>query len=167
MFTSLPCGPARDWLEADARALCGAFLTLVGGEIKVLLRSLAHDACRRFHRDNPPIRLVVTYAGPGTEIPVNAAAAREALDTKRGAPLELFNESVLEAGQGLQEVGPGDVVLLKGERWREEPGAGAVHRSPSIEEAGLRRLVLRMDGLQLRGTRCPSPQAPLRALPAD
>ena len=77
------------------------------------------QTCPKFHCDYVVVRLITTYAGPGTEY-VRADSA--------GA---------------IRRAGPGSLVLLKGRR--HPTHADTVHhRSPPVA-AGARRLVVAMD----------------------
>jgi hypothetical protein len=109
-------------LRADILLLAGRFLGLTGSSsLRLRLESVDTDACRRFHADYTDVRLVLTYAGPGTDI-------RETTDDD--APVH--------------RIAAGQVALFKG---RLYPGAPPVllHRSPPIEGSGNRRVVLVLD----------------------
>src|SRR5690606_9784866 len=93
----------------------------------------------RFHVDYHALRLVCTYAGPGTEW-----VARDDVDRRKLAARHLELEAAHRAAgirpTDVRRLAPGDVLLMKGKGW---PGAhGPVHRSPPVEAAGQRRLVL-------------------------
>lgn len=65
------CGTGEPALEhflaADMALLTGIFATSTGtSRVEARLDIIRDDACRRFHVDNYPARLVVTYVGPGT-----------------------------------------------------------------------------------------------------
>lgn len=125
----------RSWLEAYA-LLTGAEL------LGVRLAVLATDMCPRFHVDRVLARLVVTYAGPGTEVLEHADrrwlghAAGDRTDETSG----LMRGPAVRAPTGAG-------VLMKGEAWPGAEGKGAVHRSPAIAAYGQRRLVLTVEGL--------------------
>ncbi len=97
------------------------------------LETLTNNACRRWHQDSVPLRLITTYVGPGTEW-----VAPE------------HSQSVLANADAdsafAQSLKPFDVGLFRG---RGFPGqaqqSGIVHRSPRIEGLGLTRLVLVLD----------------------
>lgn len=110
-----------DGFVADVSWLIGAFACLVDARrVGLRLRVLDGAMCPRFHVDHVPLRLICTYAGPGSEW----LAIPDALQVNRLAG--------------------GDVALLKGERWLGNEGAGLVHRSPQLPE-GQRRLILTLD----------------------
>jgi len=109
-------------LRTDILFLASRFSDLTGSSsLRLRLESVDTDACRRFHADYTDVRLVLTYAGPGTDI-------RETTDDD--APVH--------------RISAGQIALFKG---RLYPGAPPVllHRSPPIEGSGTRRVVLVLD----------------------
>jgi len=118
---------------ADVTWLVAAYTCLVGARrVGLRLRVLAGPMCPRFHVDNVPLRLLTTYAGPGTEwLPRQAS---EGLDLATAQP----------PVDNIQRLQPGDVALLKGEKWQGNEGAGLVHRSPAGQQG---RLLLSLDWL--------------------
>lgn len=99
--------------------------------------------CPKFHTDHVPCRLVTTYLGEATQWLPNRALDRSKLGHASGGLLD--HESGLYAQpQDIQQLSPGDVALLKGERWEGNEGLGLVHRSPHLK-AGERRLLLTLD----------------------
>ncbi|MBV4489170.1 DUF1826 domain-containing protein [Pseudomonas oryzicola] len=118
---------------ADVNWLLAAYTCLVGARrIGLRLRVLAGPMCPRFHVDNVPLRLLTTYAGPGTEwLPMQA---RGSIDLRTG-------QSSVDNIQRLQA---GDVAVLKGEKWHGNEGAGLMHRSPAEQQG---RLLLSLDWL--------------------
>lgn len=102
------------------------------------LSVLRTDACRYFHVDNVGLRLLCTYAGPGTEWLDNANVVREALG--RGD-----NGAILRDAGRIQHMPAGAIGILKGERYPGNDGNGIVHRSAPILRRGQRRLLLRID----------------------
>lgn len=127
-------------LEKDVVALVRLYARLVEPrDISVNLALLADDACRRFHSDEMGVRMVCTYAGPGTECAPDSAVDRRAIG-KGYSSNELANAAIVPHARSIRCARNGEVVLLKGDAW---PGnRGFVHRSPPIEALGLRRLVL-------------------------
>lgn len=103
--------------------------------IKVELSVQAQDGCRYFHVDYVGLRLIVTYAGPGTEWLFDADAERAGLGRRD-------NSQVIKCENKIQHLQPGWIALMKGERWPGHEGRGLIHRSPPIEAQGLRRLIL-------------------------
>lgn len=125
---------------ADVAHLVDAFACLVDAQrIGLRLRSLDQAMCPRWHVDHVPVRLVSSYAGPGSEWLQEGQLPREHLG---GPGIDRYAREV--SGQALAA---GDVALLKGERWQGNAGRGLVHRSPTVAE-GQRRLLLTLDWLK-------------------
>lgn len=111
-----------DALIADMLALADRFAELTEkSSLRVRLEGVTTNACKKIHADFTDVRLIATYAGPGTDY----------------AP----------HGDGdccLERVSTGAVALFKGRLFGEghEP---CLHRSPPIEGSGTARLVLVID----------------------
>ena len=119
---SAQLGELPDALIADIAALANRFAELTGNSsLRVRLEGVTTNACKKVHADYTDVRLITTYAGPGTDF----------------AP----------HGDGnccLERVPTGAVALFKGRLI----GAGhepCLHRSPPIEGSGEARLVLVID----------------------
>jgi hypothetical protein len=109
-------------LAADIDDLVRRFAALTGkATVRLRLEAVDGDACRKFHADYTDLRLVTTYAGPGTDI--------------RQTPAE---------DAPITRIGTGDIALFKGKLFPGEPPV-LLHRSPSIEGTGERRVVLVLD----------------------
>lgn len=131
-------GPAgsqsRDAFVSDIATLVAHFAALARTRaVRLRLEAITGDACRRWHRDCVPLRLICTYRGPGTQwLPPGLGAA----------VLDRPDDDAPEA----MAFDTGDVALFKGCGW---PGqvhdGGIVHRSPRIAGTGLTRLVLVLD----------------------
>jgi hypothetical protein len=94
------------------------------GYVRVRLDVVETNACRRFHRDKVPARLICTYRGQGTQF---------GLGVPGGVP-----DPVIMAPAW-------SPLLLRGDLWQADPSPGVVHRSPPIEGTGEARLVLVLD----------------------
>lgn len=125
-----------DDVEAIAEAMAYLFET---DTIGIRLRTLDGTMCPRFHVDNLAVRLITTYAGPGSEWLPEHAVNRAGL----GAPRADKPEIVADAA-AIERLGIGDVALLKGDGWIGNEGRGLVHRSPQPRQ-GERRLLLALD----------------------
>lgn len=100
--------PAPLGLLADALRLARMFAALTRSDhLRLRLDGITGDACRKFHVDAVGFRLLVTYAGPGTQWTL-------------GDP---------DAGATLHDVPPGAVALFRG---RARPGGHVLHRSPPL-----------------------------------
>jgi hypothetical protein len=109
-------------LASDIDDLVKRFAALTGRQtVRLRLEVVEGDACRKFHADYTDLRLVTTYAGPGTDI--------------RQTPSE---------DSPVTRIGTGDVALFKGKLFPGEPPV-LLHRSPPIEGTGERRVVLVLD----------------------
>ncbi|OJH06945.1 MAG: hypothetical protein AOY29_04990 [Alcanivorax borkumensis] len=99
--------------------------------------ALQAPMCPRFHVDRIPVRLLCTYGGQGSQWLPFDCVDDQLLSPGSNQPLLFQQENVkqLEAGQ---------VALLKGESWRDNPGAGVVHRSPPMSP-GQQRLLITLD----------------------
>lgn len=104
------------WLH-DMAEICAAFAQMVDQD-KIQFTLSSQRGCRRFHVDNVAFRLVVTYAGKGTEWLADAGADRAAfLD---GAP----NEKIVKDKSAINFMNTGDIAVFRG-----GPG-GLLHRTP-------------------------------------
>ncbi|MCX8135258.1 MAG: DUF1826 domain-containing protein [Roseococcus sp.] len=117
--------PAPPDLLADGLRLARLFAALARTDrVRLRLEAIGGDACRKFHVDAGGLRLLVTYAGPGTQWTLGDPA---------------------RAGTAIQQAPAGAVLALRG---RARPGAHVVHRSPplsTLPEARRRRLLLCLD----------------------
>ncbi|MEL7118209.1 MAG: DUF1826 domain-containing protein [Bacteroidota bacterium] len=111
--------------------------TTESSSFRILFTTVSTNMCRKFHTDVNDLRLLCTYVGPGTLwIPDEVINHNDLPRGKEG------QEKLLNL-QEVQKVNTGDVVILKGALY---PGANPIlHRSPSIEELGEKRLLLRID----------------------
>ncbi len=103
--------------------------------ISLFLSTINSNMCRKFHTDINDLRLLCTYFGPGTLwIKDNDFISKKnnALDFKCDK-------------ENIQQVETGDISILKGSIYRCDQTSAIFHRSPSIEESGQKRLLLRLD----------------------
>ncbi|UJR80509.1 DUF1826 domain-containing protein [Sandaracinus amylolyticus] len=136
---------ASETIGADARHLTAIFLAITNRRsAQVRLESVSCDACRKFHVDYVRMRMLVTYAGPGTELVANGDARREYIG-RADLGFDEANRAIVPNASRVIHAREGDIVLLKGEAFEGNAGNGAVHRSPPIEERGERRLMLKID----------------------
>jgi len=121
-------GPAPLALLADALRLAHVFAALTRSEhVRLRLDGVTGDACRKFHVDAVGFRLLVTYAGPGTQWTLSDPK----MDDAEQVPPH--------------DIPAGAVALFRG---RARPGGHVLHRSPPLShlpEARRRRLVLCID----------------------
>ncbi len=120
------------------------FCTLFGLKRAGLRLGVLDSAmCPKFHVDRVPCRLVTTYLGGGTEWLLHESVDRSKLGTGSRGKSD-FESGLIESPNDIQQLGSGDVALLKGELWEGNEDAGLVHRSPTVE-AGDLRLLLTLD----------------------
>lgn len=123
---------------ADLAWLVSAFACLLGAKrIGLRLRVLDKAMCPRFHVDHVPVRMITTYAGIGSQWLREGAMDRRQLGSAVAEP---------QAPAHVEQIGCGEVALLKGEKWRGNEGYGLIHRSPALA-GGERRLILTLDWL--------------------
>lgn len=123
---------------ADVAWLVSAFACLLeAGRIGVRLRVLDKPMCPRFHVDHVPLRLISTYAGPGSEWLHEDSMPRHRLGEPAAEPHD---------SRDIQQLLAGEVALFKGEKWAGNEGAGIIHRSPLTSPAN-KRLILTLDWL--------------------
>lgn len=122
----------------DVSALLELFKkTSRASSFRVLLSTVSTNMCRRFHTDIQDLRMLCTYVGPGTLWVPDIFASKKAYQDGR------HNEDIVAEESEVQQVRTGDVVILKGALY---PDANPIlHRSPTIEEMGEKRLLLRID----------------------
>jgi len=129
-----------DLLLRDVQELLRVFEQLTGAKsFRLLLATVKTNMCRRFHTDINDLRMLCTYSGQGTLWLTEENVNREALDSRRGyAPIALDENEIRQAATGA-------VLILKGAIYPKDGTKAVVHRSPTIEKTGERRLLLRID----------------------
>lgn len=136
----LPALAHGEALLEDVRWISEAMAFLFDTDtVGVRLRILDVAMCPRFHVDNLAVRLVTTYAGPGSEWLPETAVERHGL----GAPHPGKPDAARDVA-AIERLNVGDLALLKGEGWIGNEGRGLVHRSPQPAN-GDRRLLLALD----------------------
>jgi hypothetical protein len=126
-------------LVNDIVMCCETFTQIAkANTIRLSLKVVNHDACRKFHIDGYTYRLLCTYYGPGTEWVYNDNVNRKYLG-------EGENEDIIKDGMAIQRIDTYDIAILKGELPHQRNGKGIVHRSPPIQHTTDKRLVLRID----------------------
>lgn len=107
--------------------------------VKLFLGAINSNMCRRFHTDVNDLRMLCTYSGPGTLWLPEDNVNRKALNSCG------TNGSIFRNENRIRQAETGSVVILKGSTYPTLETAGAVHRSPTIEESGKKRLLFRLD----------------------
>jgi len=106
---------------------------------RLLLATVNTNMCRRFHTDVNDLRMLSTYSGPGTLWLTDDNINRVALNDCSDDVSMVIDES------RIQQAATGAVVILKGAIYPQLETEAVVHRSPTIEESGEKRLLLRID----------------------
>jgi hypothetical protein len=124
-MAEMPADPNRDLFINDVDSLSQLFAAVVETQyLRVRIEKVSDNACRKFHRDAVPARLVCTYRGRGTEYGTSIDG---------GDPEQIYSAST------------GAPILLRGSEWPEYPSSNLLHRSPPIEGTGETRLLLVLD----------------------
>ncbi|MEO1015992.1 MAG: DUF1826 domain-containing protein [Pseudomonadota bacterium] len=115
----------------DLMSLAGLFAEVRDASpVRVRLETVRDDGCRLFHFDDVAMRLVVTYAGAGTQwAPPEHASAAYIQQTDYAGPLN--------------NIRTGDVALFRGRR--SHIAGVTLHRSPPRQEGDRPRLVAVVD----------------------
>ncbi|MCH2233048.1 MAG: DUF1826 domain-containing protein [Crocinitomicaceae bacterium] len=137
-FKSYFDGPS-DLLQDIANNVELFFRTTESASFNLYLATINSNMCRRFHTDMNDMRMLCTYSGPGTLWLGEDNINREALYGTGE------NDTIVLNDNEIQQAKTGAVVLLKGALYPKEGTKAIVHRSPTIEESGERRLLLRID----------------------
>jgi hypothetical protein len=106
--------------------------------VRLILKVISDNACRKFHTDAYDLRLLCTYVGKGTEWIEDKYVNRSKI--KVGS-----NEDIIKDFSQVKSTQPFEVAILKGEIPARPKIKGIVHRSPPIEQVGEKRLLLRID----------------------
>lgn len=118
------------WIE-DMAQVCSTFCETQGTDaVSFWLGS--ERGCRRYHVDNVPMRLLVTYAGKGTEWLPDEAADRAAF--ANGEP----NERIVKNPEAKQFMNAWDVSVFRG------GPKGLLHRTPDDALTGP-SILMRLD----------------------
>jgi hypothetical protein len=127
-------------LLKDIEHLLSIFTQITkSGSFRLLLATVNTDMCRKFHTDINDLRMLCTYSGPGTLWLTEDNINHKAMDSN------LENESIVLDESRIQQANTGSVIILKGALYPLEGTKAVVHRSPTIEESGQKRLLLRID----------------------
>lgn len=106
---------------------------------QMLLATINTNMCRKFHTDINELRMLCTYSGPGTLWLTDENINRTALNSIGN------KQSIVIDENQVRQVETGAVAILKGAIYPQSNSKAVVHRSPTIEESGSTRLLLRID----------------------
>ena len=128
-------------LSKDIRDLLKHYQELTGSDqFRLLLATINTNMCKKFHTDINTLRLLCTYNGPGTLWVADDNNAKDNGSSSGNLAIE---------EDRIHQVKTGSVALLKGAIYPDDDSTAIVHRSPTIEETGERRLLLRIDTNEL------------------
>ena len=116
---------------ADIASLCKVFCDVLVTE-SVSLQLSTKRGCRRYHVDNVPMRMLVTYAGKGTEWISDEVVDRQAYESGK------TNEEILKDLTETQYMNIWDVAIFRGGK------KGLLHRTPDAALMGP-SVLLRLD----------------------
>lgn len=111
--------------------------TAQAASYRLLLATVRTNMCRKFHTDVNDLRLLCTYTGPGTLWIPDELVNQKATPAKTEGQVQQLGEAQI------QRVRTGEVAILKGALYMD--ANPILHRSPTIEESGQTRLLLRID----------------------
>jgi len=124
----------------DIKEILFQFTDITGLQnVRLKLAIIDNNMCRKFHTDINDLRLLCTYRGSGTLWLSDDNVNRNALLGSSN------NDSIVMDENKVKQANTGSVILLKGALYPHEDTKAAVHRSPTIEESGEKRLLLRID----------------------
>lgn len=133
--SGLACRQTKSWLLADIDGLVHRLGRVAGyGHVHARLMCVTRDACRYFHVDAVPMRLMCSYLGPGTQWVAPSVAGPECIGPSG-------TERLLADREVIQQVQTGAVAVFRG-RTGPRHTRPLVHRSPPIEATRTRRFVL-------------------------
>lgn len=139
--------PALDAWAADIDRLTTLFAAQAGaGSVRVRLESITEKRERLFHFDSIPLRLLCTYAGPGTQWLPEDNVDRAQLRLQ-GRSVGATNRAIVKDARRVRALRPWWVAVIKGESYPGNAGHGLVHRPPPARHDGATRVRLRIDPL--------------------
>ena len=123
------------WIK-DMANIIQTFSYIIG-ELNISLSLETSRSCRRYHIDNVPIRLLVTYYGKGTEwLPSDACDYSAYYEGKK-------NEEIIKNTNQKKFLNSWDIAVFKGQKFKGIK-KGILHRTP---DAALNKksLLMRLD----------------------
>jgi len=132
-------------LAADIFDLSRRFAALA--EIKhprVRLTRIEDEGCALFHADTLVLRMLCTYAGPGTQWLENNNVRRDELGC-RGRTLAEATAAIVVHSEKIRTLPEAHVAIVKGRLYEEEKHNALVHRSAPLRHPADYRLRLCID----------------------
>ena len=135
-----------DLFRADIKGLVQRYVALTDAKrVTMKLESFGGTLCERFHTDSVQLRLICTYAGPGTQWLANEDVDRHRLGLGAGGLSDEMS-GLIRPGAAIGGLDRCAVGLMKGDKWPGNRDRGLVHRSPRITGTATRRLLLKIEG---------------------
>jgi hypothetical protein len=140
----LPPGAGRDAWAEDLARLAALYAALTAeAAVRLRLESVAETRERVFHYDSTALRLLCTYAGPGTQWLSDGDVDRTQLRLQ-GRSVAASNRAIARNPGRIRSLRSWWVAVLKGEGYPGNTGKGLVHR-PQPARADGARVRLRID----------------------
>tara|TARA_A100001011_G_scaffold394803_1_gene488052 strand:- start:2484 stop:3110 length:627 start_codon:yes stop_codon:yes gene_type:complete len=132
----IKCDPFyRVWID-DMSNLCKLFCKFIGDN-KISFWVGTERGCKRYHVDMVPFRLLVTYAGQGTELLPDYAANRSAFRDGKS------NKEILKSKSALEYINKWDIAIFRG-------GEDSIlHRTPDSALESKSSILMRLDNPSL------------------
>lgn len=133
LLRDFPNLPGRSDFQLDLQGVIDLFATLTDSKtvgVRLLVTRLT--PCPRFHVDRVGLRSICTWQGQATEWLDYQAVNREFLGL--GSAPRDEPSGLLVPGAQIHRMRTFDIGIFKGERWPNNAGRGAVHRSPAPGE---------------------------------
>ncbi len=121
----------QDWL-IDMSNICKTFCTMQA-EKSISFWLGSERGCKRYHVDMVPFRLLVTYAGKGTELLPDHAANRDAFMTGKS------NKYIVKDVNAIRYMNKWDISIFRGGY------EGILHRTPDSALDGSSSILMRLD----------------------
>ena len=128
----IKCDPFYSvWID-DMSDLCKLFCKFIGDN-KISFWVGTERGCKRYHVDMVPFRLLVTYAGQGTEVLPDYAANRNAFREGKS------NKEILKSKSAVEYINKWDIAIFRGGK------DGILHRTPDSALASKSSILMRLD----------------------
>ena len=137
---------ACEALAEDFKDLAGKFSTISGRQhLRLRFERVEDDGCALFHVDSLPMRMLCTYAGPGTQWLEEDNVRRDQLGS-RGRNLNDANAAIIVDDRKIHTESAWHVLIFKGRLWESYGySEGLVHRSAPVRHPRDFRLRLTID----------------------
>ena len=124
--------PFYDFWLNDMGNICNIFCRFLETD-KVSFWLGTKRGCKKYHVDMVPFRLLITYAGKGTELLPDRAANRKAFEESK------TNSEIVLDSSSLEYVKKWDIAIFRGGK------TGILHRTPESVLNGESSILMRID----------------------